>query len=216
MYEIEDPLLSIQKEPPSKSEYSRNILIKITVYHEKQLRISAANNSKMQYLNVNIKGLNGRPHPALQGVTTTKESQKLRAHIKLLCSDLYTYEIKAAYQGGSPHCRLCQAEGSTADDSPSENIVHILTQCSTYLPIRSRILHQMEIICVSSKSGINFKTILENSEHLSQFILDCTSLNLPVRINTSDEICQRLFQLSRDLCCGIIKIRTKKIKELEN
>ena len=61
----------------------------------------------MVYLNVNVKGLNGRPHKALQGVTTIQGVQKMRSHLKMLCSDIYTYEIKALYQGGSPLCRLC-------------------------------------------------------------------------------------------------------------
>ena len=38
----------------------------------------------MKYLNVNAKGLNGRPHPALQGVNLTKNVQKMRSHIKML------------------------------------------------------------------------------------------------------------------------------------
>ena len=210
-YDIEDPLSTIQREPPSKKEYSQNILVKITSYHERELRKSAETNSKMQFLNINVKGLNGRPHPALRGAFTTKESQKLRAHIKLLSSDLYTYEIKASYQGGSPHCRFC--EGSDTKSSPSENISHILTKCSAYSNIRNRIFHQMEILCSSSNSGINFKKIL-SSNQLSQFVLDCTSLNLPMRINESDEICERLFKLSRDLCSGIIKTRSNLIKQL--
>ena len=138
----------------------------------------------MKYLNINVKGLNGRPHPALRGALTTKESKKLHAHIKLLSSDLYTYEIKASYQGGSPHCRFC--EGSETQSSPSENISHILTQCSAYSNKRNKIFNQMEIICSGSNCGINFKKILSSTQQLSQFVLDCTSLNLPVRINESE------------------------------
>jgi hypothetical protein len=81
MYAIEDPLVTISRTPPTKSEYSRYILTKITVYHEKQLRGKGAKNSKMNYLNVAIKGLNGRPRPALLDVKTTKDVQKMRPHI---------------------------------------------------------------------------------------------------------------------------------------
>ena len=63
-YDIEDPLTAIQRSPPTKHEYSQYILTKITVFHENQLRIASSTNSKMKYLNVNAKGLNGRPHPA--------------------------------------------------------------------------------------------------------------------------------------------------------
>ena len=47
IYGIEDPLLSIAKEPPKKEAYSSYILTKITVYHEKKLRKAASGNSKM-------------------------------------------------------------------------------------------------------------------------------------------------------------------------
>ena len=106
-YDIEDPLKSIEKDCPSKDDYSRYILIKITSYYERTLRIAAATNSKMTYLNIATKGLNGRFHPALQGVSTSQGVSKMRVHIKMLCQDFYTYKMKAEYQGGSPNCRLC-------------------------------------------------------------------------------------------------------------
>ena len=161
---------------PSKSKFRNIIHTKITVYHEKKLRTAAITNSKMKYLNVSIKGLNGRPHPALSGIVTTQSVQKSRAHIKMLTDDLYTYEKKSKYQGGSSQCKLCSSENS-------EDLVHILTVCKTYEDTRSRILLQMEILCLRAKSDINFKTILCNQTILNQFILDCTSLNHRSRIS---------------------------------
>ena len=99
MYEMDDPLETISKTPPSKSEYSGYILTKITVYHEKQLRMKGSTNSKMVYFNIAVKGLNGRHHPALLGVKSTKGVQKIRPHIKMLSGDYYTYKMKADYQG---------------------------------------------------------------------------------------------------------------------
>ena len=210
-YEIEDPLTAIQQAPPTKSEYKQYIITKITVHHERRLREIAATNSKMKYLNVNIKGLNGRPHPALQGVSKTNDIKKLRAHIKILCSDLYTSEVKAKYQGGSPHCTLC--EGDSKNKTPIENIYHIVMVCNAYSHIRRRILHQVEIICAKIE-GI--KTIFSNSDSLCQFLLDCTSLNLSHRLPENSELCSRIFTLSRDLCYGIIKIRSEKLKKMNH
>ena len=172
-YNIEDPLIAIQRNPPTKHEYSQYILTKITIFHENQLRIASSTNSKMKYLNVNVKGLNGRPHPALQGVTLNKSVQKMRSHIKMLCNDLYTFEIKSKYQGGSPVCRLCS--GDNNEKTYNENITHLLTQCKVYTGLRTRILHQMEIVCASAKTKIPFKHLLSKDDLLCQFILDCTS-----------------------------------------
>ena len=212
LYDMEDPLISIDKAVPSKDEYNQYILIKITSYHERTLRNAAANNSKMSYLNIGTKGLNGRFHPALQGVTTSQGVSKMRAHIKMLCQDLYTYEIKAAYQGGSPNCRLCLA--SSQNKEYTENIEHIVSVCSAYTEVRCRILEEMKHICENSKSGIQFDELKQNSSLLTQFILDCCSLNLPQRFNIDDQECQKIFQLSRDLCHYIRKRRMEILNNL--
>ena len=57
---MEDPAILICQPPPSKSEFRNIVHTKITVYHEKKLRTAAITNSKMKYLNVSIKGLNGQ------------------------------------------------------------------------------------------------------------------------------------------------------------
>ena len=209
MYDMEDPLKLLCQPPPSKSEFRNIVHTKITVYHEKKLRAAAIKNSKMAYLNVSIKGLNGRPHPALSGIVTTQSVQKSRAHIKMLTDDLYTYEKKSKYQGGSSQCMLCSSENS-------EDLVHILTVCKTYEDTRSRVLFQMEILCLRAKSDICFKNILSDKTKLAQFILDCTSLNLENRISEQDEICPLLFNLARDLCYSIMKRRNLEIKLLKS
>ena len=211
LYNIEDPAELINQTPPSKTEFSNYILTRITVYYETKLRLAASSNSKMSYLNVSIKGLNGRVHPALSGIVKSKDVLKSRAHIKMLTDDLYTFERKSEYQGGSPHCRICEETGS--NNQKIENLSHILTQCSMYNDVRKRIFLQMEIICKQSKGDFSFQDILSNQQHLTQFLLDCTSLNLPKRINPNDEICDLLFNLSRDLYCSIMKKRNYFMKK---
>ena len=45
------------------------------------------NNSKMEYLNVQLAGMSGRPHPALTSMTTTCDEPKIRLHLKFLTGD---------------------------------------------------------------------------------------------------------------------------------
>ena len=130
----------------------------------------------MCYLNVDTIGLNNRCHPALLGVTDTQGVPKMRAHLKMLCNDLYTYKRKSEYQGGSPLCRLCKES--------SEDLEHILTSCSIYFEVRKRIIDEMEKLCLESKSEVEFSEIRKNPKYLAQFILDCGSLNLPSRFST--------------------------------
>ena len=38
----------------------------------------------MKYLNVQLSGLTGAPHPALRNISTTQDVKKLRHHLKFL------------------------------------------------------------------------------------------------------------------------------------
>ena len=138
----------------SKSVYKENILTKISAYYEQSLRENAAKNSKKLFLNVSLSGLRDRHHPALAGIITTQEVQKSRIHIKMLAGDYFTYEIKSDQSGGSPHCRCFPTP------SPVENLQHILTTCSAYSDIRTRIVQEYEELCSQTKSNYSADTIL--------------------------------------------------------
>ena len=70
MYGIEDPLTCLERTPPTKNVFKRDILSKITSFHEKELRKIALSKSEtsMKYLNVSLLGLAGRLHPSITGV----------------------------------------------------------------------------------------------------------------------------------------------------
>ena len=86
-YGIEDPLSCFKRDPPEKLQYKEYIQTKICSYQEKSLRILAANNSKMTFLNVSMTGLRGRHHPALSGLLTTKQVSQARIQIKMYSTD---------------------------------------------------------------------------------------------------------------------------------
>ena len=219
-YEIEDLQTNLETDPPPKAAvYKENILTKIVKYHEQQMRDDASRNSKMQYFNVNLIGLRGRNHPSMSKINTTHEVARMRPHMKMLCGDYYTYKMEANYQGGSPNCRLCsQAEPrpgkSDISESKIENIEHILTVCSIYSDVRDRVLIQMKNILEDMEFMDSIQQIFSNNHHLTQFILDCTSFNLPVRIKYDDENASTIFALSRDLCFSINKRRLQMLKNL--
>ena len=62
----------------------------------------------MTYLNVQLHGLSGRPHPALQHVYNTQDVKKLRLHLKFLTGDYLKKDKLALDQPDkSPACSLC-------------------------------------------------------------------------------------------------------------
>ena len=214
MYGLTDPLQCLKDDAPQKSVHKEHILTKITAFHESELRQNSLSNSNMTYLNVSVTGLRGRHHPALANMLTTHDVQKSRPHLKMLCKDYYTYEKRADQSGGSPHCRSCSGTNQESpNNSPAEDLLHILTDCSAYLHIRDRILPEFAFLCLQSKSRLKFNDILSDRSKLCQFILDPTSLNLDARINLSDPYLGEFFKLSRDYCYSIHTTRMKILQQ---
>ena len=95
-YSLPSPLYLLENETPwSKESWKCHVKTKVIVYYEKKLRAASATNSRMNYLNVQLHGLTGRPHPALSGILTTRDTKKLRHHIKFLAGDFLTEERQA-------------------------------------------------------------------------------------------------------------------------
>ena len=90
MYGLEDPLLCLNRNPPSKQTFKETIKTKIAAFHKKELKTQASNNTQMKYLTVNLNSLNGKHQPCLFNVITTQEVQKLRPHLRFLAGDYLT------------------------------------------------------------------------------------------------------------------------------
>ena len=71
-------------------------------------------------------------------------------------------------------------------------------------------LPDYQVLCIQSKTRIDFDAVICNSNVLTQFILDPSSFNLENRVNVCDPILPSLFQLSRDYC-NAIHVRRMKI-----
>ena len=83
-----------------------------------------------------------------------------------------------------------------SQDSHTEDIAHILTECSAYSDIRGRIFPEFRNLCEMSKSGFIFSDVSNQKHKLCQFILDPSSFNLSPRISMNDPYLSSFFQLS--------------------
>ena len=127
-----------------------------------------------------------------------------RAHLKFLSGNYITYAVKAEQSGGSPKCRICNTGNN-------ETLSHVILSCPSLEAERKPIITEYEQLCGMTKNNINFQLITEDPKHLCQFILDPSSMNLPVRVSISDPILSEMFKLSRDLCYKLDKTRTELI-----
>ena len=164
----------------------------------------------MEFLNVQLSGLSGKPHPAITAVTTTRDVLKLRIYLKFLTGDYLSNSRLAKDQGtNNPECRLCT--------SPCEDIKHILTECRATAEPRERLLPDLlnALHSISPDSKILDLPNLTNSV-LTQFILDCGSPNLTngYRLNYSQPGISEIFRIARDWCFSINNIRMHLLRTL--
>jgi hypothetical protein len=80
----------------TKLTWNTTVKTRVTIWHEKELKRISVGNSEMQYLNVQLSSLSGRPHPVLHNISTTQDAKKLRLHLKFLTCDFLPNE-KACY-----------------------------------------------------------------------------------------------------------------------
>ena len=147
----------------------------------------------MKYLNVNVQGLSGIPHIALQNEISTEDVQKLRYHLNFLSEDFLTAERLARDNNSSSQCKLCQAAVETT--------AHALTKCratsEVYRDLIPTLLNTIQDI--EPNNHLLLMSPLP-SEHLTQFLLDCTSLNLPdpYHITAHNPCVGEIFRISRN------------------
>ena len=205
-YDLPPPLSLLQVPAWSKQDWDTLVKTRIIIWHERRLRSQATMNSKMMYLNVQLCGLSCHPHPALQHIRTTQDSKKLRLHIKFLTCDYITNDRLSLTQPSvHPTCSLC--------DSP-DSIEHVLVSCLSTSSVRSRLFPElMNIVAkVQPTSGI---LSYDTPPHtLTQFILDCTSLNLPgsIRVPAHNPGIADIYRIARDWCFAIHCERLRLLK----
>ena len=214
LYHLPDPLTLLNGQLWTKERWKMVAKSAVTKYHEVSLRKKAATNSKLDFLNVQITGLMGRPHAVLTCVLTTRDVMSSRVHIKMLAGDYPCFAYIGSDRNQGSSCRLCRAL-SPEYPPPDENMVHLLTRCRATTDTRTRFTP--DLLNTISRNFPN-NSILETSNHthLTQLILDPTSLNLPVtmRISPDHKDLPKVLFVCRNLCYAIHRDRSRQLKTL--
>ena len=160
----------------------------------------------MKYLNVELLGLYGAPHPALRNICTSQDVKKLRIHLKLLTCDFLTNErLNLDQPHRSAACSLCL--------SPVDSSEHILTVCRATKEVCSRLLPQLLNTIARVQPSCALLNCHTEAPILTQFLLDCSSLNLPenFRVPAHNPHITDIFRVARDWTFAVISERKRQL-----
>ena len=153
----------------------------------------------------------GCPHQVLENILTTQDTKKLQLHLKFLTCDYLTNERAAI---DNPHlssaCDLCL--------DPTDSIEYVLTTCRATAEVRKRLYPDFVNAVVAVQPVCSLLQHYPPPNILTQFILDCTSLNLPdtIRIPAHNPLLSLICKVSRDWCFAISCERIRLLKLLRN
>ena len=211
-YGLPSPLSLLQSsQPATKLSWRTLVKTKVTAWQEKVLRARSEENSKMKYLNVQLSGLSGRPHPVLQNIHTTQDVKKLRIQLKFLTCDFLTNDRIAMDRPSVSHlCDLCLDSRDT--------IEHVLASCIATAEVRRRLFPELLNTVAQVQPMCSILLCNPPPSILTQFVIDCTSLNLPssYRVPAHNPNISKICKISRDWCFAISSERSRLLKQLDN
>ena len=116
----------------------------------------------------------------LSQLLTTQDVVLVRPHVKILAGDYLCYAFLAHDRGISPHCRLCH-DLSPHLAAPPEDYEHLLTSCRATTDTRDS--RMPGLLNTVAQYCVNNRLLSQTSHpHMTQFLIDCASLNLPTDI----------------------------------
>ena len=137
----------------------------------------------------------------------------IRPHLKMLSGDYLCFAYLASDRGLDPSCRLCQSLSHLP--VPSEDLEHLLARCKATGETRNRYLP--EVLNTVAKYFPTSKILNNtNTDILTQFLLDCSSLNLSqdFRIPNNHPNFIEITRHCSIMIHGIHRDRTRQLKDL--
>ena len=210
-YELPDPLSLLQETPMPKTSFKKLVQDKIVAYWEQDLKERARTSTNLKYFNVDQLKLNGRPHPAIDGATTTTTAKELRPAVKMLLNDYYTFQLRSTNSNNSlsPYCRLPGCNEKVED---TQHVLH----CPATSSARESLLTELRELVESASPHIDYVRLSQNEETMTQFLLDCSSHNLEPeqRIDQNYKLTMDVFKICRRIINATHCMRIKLLRTI--
>ena len=154
----------------------------------------------MTYLNVQLLGLSGKVHPTVHHISNTQEVRKFRSHMKLLTCD---------FRQDPKNPSLCHLCGNVPLTSQ-----HLLLTCKVTADVTERMLPDLLNAVAQVSPSSRLLQYVPPPELLTQFLMDCTSFNLPddIRISPQNPNISQIFQTSRNWCYATMRATVRHSK----
>ena len=147
----------------------------------------------------------------------TQEVVRSRIHLRMLSGD-YPCQF---YIGRDRHqdtaCHLCKQLSSPHHQPQAEDMSHLLTSCRATVDTRSKVLPDL-LNEISRYFPNNLVVTSPGYPWLTQFILDPTSLNLPMtaRISPDHPALSGILAKCRTYCFTVHKDRSRLLRNKVN
>ena len=132
-------------------------------------------------------------------------------HLKFLTGDFLSNErLNLDQPHRSPACQLC--------DAPVESSEHILVVCKAMQDVRSKLIPDlMNTVAQVQPTCRLLQSHAPQASILAQFILDCSSLNLPdsFSVPAHNPAFSAIFTISRRWTFAISSARSRLVKALK-
>ena len=133
----------------------------------------------------------------------------------MLAGDYLCYYYLAHDRGTQPYCVLCKGLPGPNPPAvpPIEDMVHVLTQCRGTKDTREELIPDL-LNTVAIFNPDNLLLFNPTDNQLTQFLLDCTSLNLPnnLRIPSNHPGFHDITRQCSKMIFAIHRQRTKQLK----
>ena len=133
----------------------------------------------------------------------------------MLAGDYPCAENVAKNGKDEPFCKLCKSLNKYVQPFPIEDLAHMLTRCRATLDTRSHLIPNVYNV-VATYYPRNSLLLQANDEVMTQFLLDCTSLNLPndIRLSSTHYGFEAITKQCSYFISAVHKDRTKQLSLL--
>ena len=202
------PPLTLLTSPPAKSLYKNSVKSKVIDHWEKHLHAESSSLTSLVYFKPEYMSLK-QPHALWKTCGSNPfEVNKAVVQARML-SGRYRTDLLASHWTNNPHgsCLI-----PLCNSSETGSIEHLLLSCPVLVETRNRMMKlTYEVAEESPYLHHIISWVLEHPDReiLMQFLLDCSSLPIVIRMCQlyGQDLLNRLFYISRNWCYSIHRSR---------